>query len=99
MAATPLNDAEIIEALAGLDGWERDGNMLTKTYKFDQYLAGIAFAATAGTIAEGFDHHPDMEVGYKKVKLSFTTHDADSKITQKDIDIAQALDDLPYPKK
>ncbi|QPC82604.1 4a-hydroxytetrahydrobiopterin dehydratase [Phototrophicus methaneseepsis] len=99
MAATALNDAEIIEALAGLDGWEREGNKLTKTYEFDQYLAGIAFAATAGTIAEGFDHHPDMFVGYKKVTLEFTTHSADSKITQKDIQVAQALDALPYPKK
>lgn len=96
--ATPLNDAQIIEALTGLNGWERDGDTLTKTYKFDQYLAGIAFAATAGTIAEGFGHHPDMTVGWRKVTLAFTTHDAGSKITQKDIDVAKAIDNVPYPK-
>lgn len=96
--ATPLNDAQIIEALTGLNGWERDGDTLTKTYKFDSYLGGIAFATTAGTIAEGFGHHPDMTVGWRKVTLSFTTHDAGSKITQKDIDVAKAIDNVPYPK-
>ena len=96
--ATPLNDAQIIEALTGLDGWERDGDTLTKTYQFDQYLAGIAFAATAGTIAEGFNHHPDMVIGWRKVTLSFTTHDAGSKISQKDVDVAKAINDLPFPR-
>jgi len=98
MASTPMNDAAIIEALSKLDGWERDGDKITKTFKFDNYLAGIAFAATAGTVAEGFDHHPDMFVGYRKVTLEFTTHDAGSKITQKDIDVATAINALPYPK-
>jgi pterin-4a-carbinolamine dehydratase len=37
-------------------------------------------------VADGFDHHPDMAVGYKKVTLEFTTHSAGHKITQMDID-------------
>ena len=96
--ATALSDAQIIEALTGLNGWKREGDQLTKTYEFDQYLAGIAFAATAGTIAEGFNHHPDIVIGWRKVTLSFTTHDAGGKITQMDVDVAKAINDLPFPR-
>jgi 4a-hydroxytetrahydrobiopterin dehydratase len=98
MASTALTDAQITEALAQLDGWERDGDQLTRTFKFDNYLAGTSFASAVGVIAEGFDHHPDLFIGYKKVMVSFTTHDAGSKITQKDVDIAKAINALGYPR-
>lgn len=98
MATPALNDAEITESLTQLHGWERDGDMLTRTFKFDSYMAGLAFASAAGTIAEGMDHHPDMTIGWRKVTISFTTHDAGSKITQKDVDAAAKIDALGYPK-
>ena len=97
MATPALNDAQIIEQLEKLDDWERDGDRISKTFKFDTYLAGLAFASTVGTIAEGFDHHPDMAIGYRKVTVSFTTHDAGDKLSQKDFDVAAAIDALPYP--
>jgi len=86
-----LTDAAITEALEMLDGWERDGDMLTKTYELGSYPQGLAFASAAGMVADGMNHHPDMTVGYKKVTLAFTTHDAGSKITQKDVDVAKAI--------
>jgi len=91
------NDA-IAESLKSLDGWAHEDDMLTKTYKFDQYLAGVAFASAVGTVAEGLNHHPDLFIGWRKVKVSFTTHDADSKVTQKDVDAANAVESLGYPK-
>ena len=72
--------------------------MITKTFKLDSYMAGLAFATAIGTISEGQNHHPDMEIGWRKVKVSFTTHDAGSKITEKDIAVAKAIDALGYPK-
>ncbi len=96
--ANALNDAQIVEALAALSGWERAEDKLTKTYEFDAYLAGVAFAAAVGTVCEGLDHHPDLFIGWRKVTVSFTTHDAGSKITQKDVDAAQAVEALGYPK-
>lgn len=93
-----LNDTEIQEALTLLNGWERDGDSLTKTYQFDAYLAGVAFAAAVGTVCEGMDHHPDLFIGWRKVTVTFTTHDAGSKITRKDVNAAAACEALGYPK-
>lgn len=93
-----LSDAEINDYLAKLEDWSRDGDMLTKTYAFKSYMEGLAFASAVGVIAEGKDHHPDMMIGWRKVTVSFTTHDAGSKITQKDVDAAAAIEALGVPK-
>jgi len=96
--ATALTEAEIIERLAGLNRWERDGDLLIKTFQFDSYLAGVAFASSVGVIAEGLNHHPDMTIGWRKVTVSFTTHDVGSKLTAKDFAAAAAIDALGYPQ-
>lgn len=98
MATKALNEAEIIERLESLNNWERENDTLTKTFKFDSYLAGIAFASTVGVIAEGLDHHPDMTIGWRKVTVSFTTHDAGHKLTAKDFDAVSGIDAVGYPK-
>src|SRR5262245_38524382 len=59
----PLTDDQITKALAGLPGWDRDGDTIKKTYKLERYMAGLAFASAVGTIAEGLDHHPEMTIG------------------------------------
>ena len=97
MATPALTEAEIIEALSNLNNWERDGDMITKLFKFDQYLAGLAFASAIGVIAEGLDHHPEIIVGWRKVTVSYTTHDAGDKLSAWDFEAAQAIDAIKYP--
>ena len=95
---TALTEAEITEGLASLCDWERDGDMLVKTFRFESYLAGIAFASAVGVIAEGLDHHPELTVGWRRVSASFTTHDAGNRLTAKDFAAAAAIDALDYPQ-
>ena len=98
MAKNPpaLSDADVTQGLSQLPGWERDGDKIKKLYKFDAYLAGVAFASAVGTIAEGLDHHPDMLIGWRKVTVTFSTHSAGHKITQNDLDAAAAIESMPY---
>lgn len=96
MARTPLTDSEITERLAQLPGWQRSGDTIAKTYKVSTYLAGLAFASAVGTIAEGMDHHPEIVIGWKKVTVSYATHDAGNKITDADFNAAAAIEALPY---
>jgi 4a-hydroxytetrahydrobiopterin dehydratase len=92
----PLTDADITQRLSKLPGWERSGDTIKKTFKLDTYLAGLAFASTVGTIAEGLDHHPDILIGWRKVTVTFSTHSSGNKITHKDVDAADAIEALPY---
>lgn len=98
MASDALSDAAITEALTMLDGWERDGDKLVKTFETATYPQGLAFASAAGMVADGMNHHPDMSIGWKKVTIEFTTHDAGSKISQKDVDAAQAINAISIRK-
>jgi 4a-hydroxytetrahydrobiopterin dehydratase len=96
--ATALSSDAIQTALESLDGWTFADDSISKTYEFKSYVEGLGFATTAGTLCEGMGHHPDIFIGWRKVTLTFTTHDAGSKITQKDIDAATAIEGIGFPK-
>lgn len=96
--AEALSEAEISAALAALNDWTRAGDALVKAFKFDSYLEGVAFASSVGVVAEGLDHHPDMTIGWRRVTVSFTTHDAGNQLSAKDIAAAAAVDALGYPR-
>jgi len=98
MPTTPLTEAEIAERLAKLPGWTHEGDQITRTFKLPSYAAGLAFACAVGTIADGFNHHPDMLITWRKVRVSFTTHDAGHKLSYKDFDAAEAIQALKYPQ-
>lgn len=92
----PLSDTEINEHLKSLPGWERDGDKLKKLFKFGAYTDGLIFATLVGAAAEKLDHHPDILIGWRKVTVSFSTHDAGHKITLTDVKAAEAVEALPY---
>ena len=58
-------------------------NFITKTFEFNSYLDGIDFVNAVANVAEQENHHPDISIGYCKVTISLTTHDAGT-ITEKD---------------
>ena len=96
--AGALSESEINARLGDLKGWARDGDTLVKTFQFDSYLAGVAFASTVGVISEGLNHHPDLSIGWRRVTVAYTTHDAGNKLSSKDFAAAEAIDALGYPK-
>ncbi|MUV56698.1 4a-hydroxytetrahydrobiopterin dehydratase [Halogeometricum sp. CBA1124] len=85
-----LDDDEIQSRLP--DGWERDGDEITKTYEFDDYLKGIEFVTKVGEVAEEEFHHPEIIVGYEEVEVRLTSHE-EGGITDKDIRLADLFDD------
>lgn len=88
-----LSDEAIAAELGQLEGWGREGDAITKTYTFGSYMDGIAFVNGAAEAAESADHHPDMAVGYKRVTVTLSTHSSGG-ISQKDLDLATALESL-----
>lgn len=92
----PLTDSEIVARLSNLPGWERDGDKLKKLFKFSDYTDGLIFATLVGAAAEKLDHHPDILIGWRKVTVWFSTHDAGNKITAVDVKAAEAVEALPY---
>ncbi|MDB9527651.1 4a-hydroxytetrahydrobiopterin dehydratase [Oscillatoria sp. CS-180] len=91
--ATLLNDAEIQNQIAELDGWSLNGKTIETTKTFDGFPSAIAFVNTLVEPAEAAGHHPDLTISYNKVTICLTTHDAGG-LTQKDFDLATQIDQL-----
>lgn len=77
--------------LAQSPGWSREGDALVKTFVFDRYADGLGFAVAVGVEAEKADHHPDLLVAWRKVRVQWTTHDAGG-ITDLDLRMAERCD-------
>ena len=81
-------------ALARLDGWEKnEKGAIAKSFKFADFSAAFAFMARVALLAEKAGHHPDWSNSYNRVEIALKTHDRDA-VTQKDIDLATAIDAL-----
>lgn len=62
--------------LSEIPGWELNDNAteISRTYKFKNYYETIAFVNALAWIVHGEDHHPDLEVGYNRCQIRFSTH-------------------------
>ena len=60
---------------------------------FPDFASALAFVVRLGCLAEKKDHHPDIELGWGKVRVLWTTHDAGG-LTRLDLEMAEAADAL-----
>lgn len=91
MASIPLPPSEIAAALAGLPGWEHEGEALVRTFQFADFRAALAFMVRAGFEAEAMNHHPEWTNVYHRVAVRLTTHDAGHRVTAKDVELARRM--------
>jgi len=89
--ADRLSDIAIQRELGNLQGWSRRGDVITKTYQFRNFMAGINFVTAVAKAADAADHHPDIDIRYTKVTCALSTHSAGG-ITQKDLDLAKQIE-------
>ena len=69
-----LSDAEIEQQLAGLPGWARVDRAIRKQFTFQDFPEAVLFVSALVPAAEAADHHPDIEIHYKRVVLTYSTH-------------------------
>jgi 4a-hydroxytetrahydrobiopterin dehydratase len=72
--AGKLSEAQVNTLLGDSPGWERTGDEIIKTFNFKNYYETLAFVNATAWISHREDHHPDMEVGYNKVRMHYSTH-------------------------
>lgn len=89
---TPLADAEITAALAGLSGWSGGTTGLRRTWRFAGFPAAIAWMAQVAPDIERLGHHPEWSNVYDRVSVVLRTHDAADRVTARDVELARLLD-------
>lgn len=72
--------------------WQETNNGLNKSFKFADFAQAFDFMTRVAVVAEGVQHHPRWTNEYNKVEIWLSTHSADGKITDKDRQLATAID-------
>jgi 4a-hydroxytetrahydrobiopterin dehydratase len=75
-------------------GWTQADNALTRTIQRADFVEALALVLEIGKLAEAANHHPDIDIRYRTVHLSLSTHDAGNTVTAKDFALAQRINDL-----
>jgi|SRR5665213_810295 len=90
-----LNAMEAGTFLGTLPQWrlESGGTAIARDFVFDTYWAGLGFVNAIAWMAQQQGHHPDMALGYKKVKVLYST-DAAKGLTENDFICAAKVDQL-----
>jgi 4a-hydroxytetrahydrobiopterin dehydratase len=86
-----LSAQQVSTLLASVPDWKIEGGELVRLYKFQDFVAALAFVNRVGKLAEAAGHHPDIDIRYNRVRLALVTHDAGG-LTSKDFDLASKAD-------
>jgi 4a-hydroxytetrahydrobiopterin dehydratase len=86
-----LSQADVARRMTGLHGWSLDGKAIRKQFTFAGFPEAVAFVNRLVPEAEAADHHPDIQINYKRVTLIYSTH-SEGGLTDKDFDGAAMAD-------
>ena len=90
--SVPLPDSEIKLALEELPKWAFENNRLRREVAFGSFREAMSFMVRVGFEAEAVDHHPEIINVYNRVNLNLTTHDAEDRVTAKDLVLARRIE-------
>ncbi|MBB3036070.1 4a-hydroxytetrahydrobiopterin dehydratase [Hoyosella altamirensis] len=91
--AQVLEDKDVDTALESLDGWSRSGTAISRTIALPTFPGAIALVSAVAEVAEERNHHPDIDIRWRKVTFMCSTH-SEGGITQLDLNLARAINDL-----
>jgi 4a-hydroxytetrahydrobiopterin dehydratase len=86
-----LSEDGIADRLRSLSGWEVKDGKLTKAFRFDDFMGAVSFVNRIAPVAETEGHHPDLQVGWGRVVVDLSSHDAGG-LTAKDFKLASLID-------
>jgi 4a-hydroxytetrahydrobiopterin dehydratase len=71
------------------EGWREDDNAFVREFEFESFPAAVAFVNRLAELAESKNHHPDIDIRYRRVTVRWSTHSAGG-VTDRDRDLAAA---------
>ena len=85
-----LPEEAIARELAATAGWSRDGDAISRIWRFDDFKAAMLFVNGVAALAEKANHHPDIAIHYSEVTLRLWSHDAGG-LTARDFALARTI--------
>ena len=88
-----LSPDSVVTALANLPMWSGDADYIERIVTAPDFLTGIEILRRAAVLAEDMNHHPDIDVRWRRVRYGLTTHDAGG-VTELDLALARRIDGI-----
>jgi 4a-hydroxytetrahydrobiopterin dehydratase len=96
--AAALDDAALAALLPQVPDWRQEnvdgGHRLVREFLFRDYHETIEFVNALAFMVHREDHHPDLQVGYRRCTASWTTHSAGNRLSENDVICAAKADAL-----
>jgi 4a-hydroxytetrahydrobiopterin dehydratase len=74
--------------------WKEENNKLYKKLLFKNFSEAFSFMTRVAFLAEKMDHHPEWKNTYNTLEIWLSTHSAGDIVTEKDHNLAKAIDAL-----
>ena len=69
------------------EGWREEDDALVREFELESFPAAIEFVRRLAELAERENHHPDIDIRYRRVLVRWSTHSAGG-VTGRDRDMA-----------
>jgi len=92
--AGALDAAAIQALLPDVPDWKITGDRLEREFVFRDFHETMEFVNALAFMIHREDHHPDLTVGYRRCKASWTTHSAGNRLSDNDFICAAKADAL-----
>ncbi|MCZ4118181.1 4a-hydroxytetrahydrobiopterin dehydratase [Streptomyces sp. H39-S7] len=89
--AEALWTEEIQERIKDLAGWTTDGRKVERSYSIP-HIQGAAFIVHIAAIQDELGHHSDATLGYRTVRVSFSSSDLGGYVAEHDIELARRIE-------
>lgn len=91
--AEVLDAGAVADGISGLDGWTGDPSAIRRDAKLPSFPAAIGVVDRVAEIAEEMDHHPDIDIRWRTLTFTCSTHSAGG-VTGKDLALAARIDQV-----
>jgi 4a-hydroxytetrahydrobiopterin dehydratase len=90
----PLSESEVNTLKTEVPAWSCESSRrVTRGFSFANFRDAFGFVSRVSLLAESEGHHPDLEFGWGRARVSFTTHVAGG-LTHNDFVMAAKVDRL-----
>jgi 4a-hydroxytetrahydrobiopterin dehydratase len=94
-----LSPDDVAAALSSLPLWSGGPDGIERTLELPSFRMAAEAVSMIADVAEQLDHHPDMDLRWRKVRVAVSTHSAGG-VTDLDLQLARRVDILfppPHP--
>jgi 4a-hydroxytetrahydrobiopterin dehydratase len=90
--AEPLNADALRELASRMPAWQVAEDRLVRDVEAPSFPVAIEWVVLIAQEAESMDHHPDIDIRWRRLHLELSTHSAGGRVTDLDVALAERID-------